>query len=71
MSLDQHNTVSLRHAHAPGIELPAPQPKPTSISGQLEATVNLWERWLPPEATGGAADHLSQSPRPEQGQAPD
>lgn len=46
VSLDQHNTVSLRHAHAPGIELPAPQPKPTSISGQLEATVNLWERWL-------------------------
>jgi uncharacterized protein len=42
VSLDQ-NTVSLRHAHASGIDLPAPRPKPTSRSSQLESTVNLWD----------------------------
>ena len=46
MSLDKSapaREVSLRHAHAPGIDLPAPQPKPTSSSRQLESTVNLWD----------------------------
>ncbi|MGV0745401.1 cupin domain-containing protein [Mycolicibacterium sp. XJ870] len=34
--------VSLRHAHAPEINLPAPEPKPTSRSNQLESTLSLW-----------------------------
>jgi uncharacterized cupin superfamily protein len=43
LSLDQSAPVSLRHAHAPEIDLPEPQPKPTSVSSQLESTMNLWD----------------------------
>ena len=44
MSPDKNtDKVSLRHAHAPEIDLPAPQPKPTSLSSQLESAVNLWD----------------------------
>jgi uncharacterized cupin superfamily protein len=32
----------LRHDNAASVELPAPQPKPTSLTGQTEATLNLW-----------------------------
>ncbi|MGV9799086.1 cupin domain-containing protein [Mycobacterium sp. NPDC003449] len=34
--------VNLRHVDATAVELPAPQPKPTSISGQLESSVDVW-----------------------------
>jgi uncharacterized cupin superfamily protein len=35
--------VSLRHTRAPEIDLPAPKPKPTSITNQLESTMTLWD----------------------------
>ena len=50
MSLNQSTNVSLRHAHAPGLDLPTPQPKPTSRTNQLESSVDLWDGG--PTATG-------------------
>src|SRR5688500_15339642 len=39
----QNDDVSLRHIHAPHVDLPAPKPKPTSITNQFESTVTLWD----------------------------
>ncbi|MGV0813175.1 cupin domain-containing protein [Mycolicibacterium boenickei] len=34
--------VNLHHVDATSVELPEPQPKPTSISGQLESAIGVW-----------------------------
>lgn len=38
-----HVAVALRHVTADTVPLPAPQPKPTSRTGQSEASLSLWE----------------------------
>jgi uncharacterized cupin superfamily protein len=39
----QESAVALRHHAAGAVQMPAPQPKPTSRTGQHEATLSLWE----------------------------
>lgn len=35
--------LSLVHADAAGAALPEPQPKPTSLDGQVESTLSVWK----------------------------
>jgi uncharacterized protein len=35
-------SVNLHHVDATTVELPEPQPKPTSVSGQLESAISVW-----------------------------
>jgi uncharacterized cupin superfamily protein len=39
----QEPAVALRHLTADAVQLPAPAPKPTSRTGQSEASLSLWE----------------------------
>jgi uncharacterized cupin superfamily protein len=38
----QESSVALRHLAADAAQMPVPQPKPTSRTGQHEATLSLW-----------------------------
>jgi hypothetical protein len=39
----QQPAVALRHLAADAVPMPASQPKPTSRTGQTEATLSLWQ----------------------------
>jgi uncharacterized cupin superfamily protein len=44
-------TVTLRHINADAVTLPAPVPKPTSRTGQVESTLGVWHA-EPPTSSG-------------------
>jgi uncharacterized cupin superfamily protein len=44
---DATTPVSLRHIAADTVTLPEPQPKPTSRTGQVEASLSVWQSAAP------------------------